>query len=163
MVSPRLFKMPSQDVYRIYVEDLIPRNIDTTLLITRETHRRQYSNFFSDKGLFRIMNGILHRVDIDDGVLTRHQLTNDKTDIVLFTDTSKMTPNHKRSQLPIGHTIQKIEEVSYRLLQHAETRLVVELEGKCPVDVYFETTIPIFTPEVTETILTFLSELKFCS
>jgi hypothetical protein len=109
------------------------------------------------------MNGILHRVDIDDGVVTRHQLTNDKTDIVLFTDTSKMTPNHKRSQLPIGHTIQKIEEVSYRILQHAETRLVVELEGKCPVDVYFETTIPIFTPEVTETILTFLSELKFCS
>lgn len=154
--------MASSTTYRIYVEDLIPANIDPTLLIKRETHRRNLTTFYTDTGIFRLYNNVIHQLDIEQGEIKKKQIVSDSNNISIFIDTSQVKKGIKQYQVPCGYTLQRIEEVSYRLEKHANTRLVIELENDQPIDIYFDTAVPDHSPEIRDTILTFLSELKFC-
>lgn len=154
--------MTASTAYRIYVEDLIPANIDHTLLIKYETHRRHITTFYTDTGIFRLYNNTIHQIDIEQGEIKKNPLISDNKNITTFIDTSQFKKGRKHYQVPNGYTIQRIEEVSYRLEKHANTRLVIELENGRPVDIYFDTAVPHHSPEVRDTILTFLSGLKFC-
>lgn len=154
--------MAALTTYRIYVENLVPANIDPTLLIKHETHRRHLTTFYTDTGIFRLYNNVIHQLDIEQGKIQKNLLVSDTKDISIFIDTSQLKKGQKRLQVPCGYIVQRIEEVSYRLEKHANTRLVIELENGRPVDIYFDTAVPHHSPEVRDTILTFLSELKFC-
>lgn len=154
--------MAASTTYRIYVEDLVPANIDPTLLIKHETHRRHLTTFYTDTGIFRLYNNAIHQLDIEQGEIKQNPLVSDSKDISTFIDTSQLKKGRKQHQVPSGYTVQRMEEVSYRLEKHANTRLVIELENGRPVDIYFDTAVPHHSPEVRDTILTFLSGLKFC-
>lgn len=154
--------MTAASTYRIYVEDLVPANIDPTLIIKHETHRRNHNTFYTDTGIFRLYNNSVHQLDVEQGVITKNQINSNNKGISIFIDTSRLKKGSKQHQVPGGYTIQRIEEVSYRLEKHANTRFVIELENNRPVDMYFDTTVPHHSPEVLNTILTFLSQLKFC-
>jgi hypothetical protein len=154
--------MTASSTYRIYIEDLVPTNIDPTLLIKYETHRRHLTTFYTDIGIFRLYNNAIHQLEFEEGEIKKNLITSGSKDISTFIDTSKIKKGKQQHQVPYGYTVQRIEEVSYRLEKHANTRLVIELENKQPVDIYFDTAVPHHSPEVYNTILTFLSQLKFC-
>lgn len=154
--------MATSATYRIYVEDLLPADIDPTLLIKHETHRRYLTTFYTDTGIFRLYNNAIHQLEIQQGEIKKNPVNSDNKEISTFIDTSQVKKGRKHHQVPSGYTVQRIEEVSYRLEKHANTRLVIELENGRPVDFYFDTAVPHHSPEVRDTILTFLSGLKFC-
>lgn len=148
--------------YRIYIEDLVPSNVDHTLLLKYETHRRNITTFYTDSGIFRLYNSGVHQLDIEEGKTTRNIIETNNREICTVNDTTLIKIGRKQNQVPNGYIVQRIEEVSYRLEKHANTRLVIELENGKPADIYFDTTIPDHSPEVQNTIVTLLSTLKFC-
>lgn len=150
------------NMHTLYINGLKPSSIIISNIERYETHVKNKTIFYSDKGVFEIIKDKLHKLNCKDGNTIIQNLTVDNyNNLKIIDTTSILTPEKVYYQLPYSYIVKRIKKHTYRLLDHAEVNMVIETENDTPFNVYFKTKLPFSCEEVQSTISTFLSKLNF--
>ena len=145
---------------RIYlVNNKSPQTIDLLSLAKYQTAQKQFTRFYTDKGIFNMNGSSIYKVNILDGNISSTKLNLDGNILdVIMDDSQEIVDKIQCYQLPYGYITRHITESTYRLAEHAQQKLIVLFgEDSTIIDYYFEINQPIDCYEVTHTFATFLS------
>lgn len=138
-----------------------PPNINTTFIEKYKTHIGNRTRYFTDKGIYELNGNTLRKVIIVDGEVSLIQTKHNDSAFKMIVDTS--TENLSEEvyyQIPFGYVRDSVEITSYRLVEHAQPRLVViRGENGTIADYYVDTTMIPECPDVLETVSTLLMAL----
>lgn len=145
---------------RIYlVNNKSLQTIDLLSLAKYQTAKKQFTRFYTDKGIFNMNGNSIYKVNILDENISSTKLNFDGNILdVIIDDSQEIVDEHQCYQLPYGYITRHITESTYRLAEHAQQKLIVLFdEDSTIIDYYFEINQSIDCFEVTNTFATFLS------
>ena len=150
------------DTHTLYIIGLKPSSVIVSNIERYEMHVKNKTRFYSEKGVFEIKKDKLHKLKCKDGDTIIQDFSADSyNNLKIIDTTSILKPEKVYYQLPYSYIVKRIKKHTYRLLEHAEVKLIIETENDIPFNVYFKTKLPFSCEEVQSTISTFLSKLNF--
>ena len=147
---------------RIYKHNgTAPCNINTSYIEKFKTHISNRVRYFTDKGIYELNGNILRKIIINNGQVHLLQAYHNNSEINVIVDESTETLSEEvYYQIPFGYIRDNIEVITYRIVEHAQPKLVViKGENGTVLDYYVESTMNVDCPEVLETISTLLMKL----
>lgn len=148
------------NIMRIYlVDNKSLQSINLLSLAKYQTAQKQFTRFYTDKGIFNMNGNSIHKVNILDGNISSTKLNLDGNILhVIMDDSKEIIDKTNIYHLPYGYIPHNITEATYRLSEHAQQKLIILFDKHSNIiDYYFEINLSIDCYEVTHTFSTFLS------
>jgi len=145
---------------RIYTTFKLPENIKIDNISKYLIYDKEKTRFLTDEGIFEIKGQNVHKIIITDNIINyKIIMINDEKIELVIDKCDEYLNNNFSYYIPNGYILNKYNERTYRLLEHAEVKFIVIIKDNIIEDYYFETKQNYNEPEVINTITTFLSLL----
>jgi len=114
---------------------MLPNKIEQLDLLKLQKKITKYANIYSDEGIFRIQQEIIHKLTPKDICIENIEYNN----IDFIIDRSYYIFSKDTYTIPYNHIISNIEYIEYKLTNKSNLILVIEkcIDDNSIVDIYF--------------------------